>query len=352
MAEYIITREPEDDSLEHWGIKGQRWGVRRFENEDGTLTKAGKERYGKREGYRTDVTKKMKQLRKGLKRETGSDMGDFAGQSYMNDIVIKKGSIAKRLSSKANEKESGPTYVTLNDMDHMHYVANVATFGSKAGLYEVEGTNPEGYSIKMKLTQDMVMPSYQHKMESFLRTVGKIGLDEVTKSVDSTVGKAWGSRNLGKVFLKNYKDLTIPEARDNAYRLFLESTMKNPAHREAFFKDMESRGYNAVVDNFDVDARKNGRHYFTSTIVFDRNKTLKTESAQKLDSGKMKFIKELLLRDGLEAVKDQKLVDDMYKTYSKTNDWTETHRTAVKAYKKEHPNTQLTDQQIMLDLFY
>lgn len=44
MAEYIITREPEDDSLEHWGIKGQRWGVRRFENEDGTLTKAGKEK--------------------------------------------------------------------------------------------------------------------------------------------------------------------------------------------------------------------------------------------------------------------------------------------------------------------
>lgn len=31
--------------LEHYGIAGQKWGVRRFQNEDGTLTEAGKQRY-------------------------------------------------------------------------------------------------------------------------------------------------------------------------------------------------------------------------------------------------------------------------------------------------------------------
>lgn len=33
-------------SLMHFGIKGQKWGVRHFENEDGTLTEEGKRRYG------------------------------------------------------------------------------------------------------------------------------------------------------------------------------------------------------------------------------------------------------------------------------------------------------------------
>lgn len=33
------------DELYHHGIKGQKWGVRRFRNEDGTLTKEGKQRY-------------------------------------------------------------------------------------------------------------------------------------------------------------------------------------------------------------------------------------------------------------------------------------------------------------------
>ena len=30
----------------HSGIKGMKWGVRRYQNEDGTLTAEGKERYG------------------------------------------------------------------------------------------------------------------------------------------------------------------------------------------------------------------------------------------------------------------------------------------------------------------
>ena len=32
--------------LYHHGIKGQKWGVRRYQNEDGTLTAAGRDRYG------------------------------------------------------------------------------------------------------------------------------------------------------------------------------------------------------------------------------------------------------------------------------------------------------------------
>ena len=35
----------ESPFLEHHGIKGQKWGVRRFQNPDGTLTAAGKKRY-------------------------------------------------------------------------------------------------------------------------------------------------------------------------------------------------------------------------------------------------------------------------------------------------------------------
>ena len=35
-----------ENQLKHHGIKGQKWGVRRFQNKDGTLTKLGKNRLG------------------------------------------------------------------------------------------------------------------------------------------------------------------------------------------------------------------------------------------------------------------------------------------------------------------
>ena len=34
-----------NNELKHWGIKGQKWGVRRYQNKDGSLTPAGKKRY-------------------------------------------------------------------------------------------------------------------------------------------------------------------------------------------------------------------------------------------------------------------------------------------------------------------
>lgn len=47
---YIIASDGifmSDNELLHYGIKGMRWGVRRYQNPDGSLTPAGKKKYSK-----------------------------------------------------------------------------------------------------------------------------------------------------------------------------------------------------------------------------------------------------------------------------------------------------------------
>ena len=59
-----------NDELYHHGIKGQKWGIRRYQNPDGTLTEEGKKRYGTIENF--NKAQKRKKIAKGIAIGAGS----------------------------------------------------------------------------------------------------------------------------------------------------------------------------------------------------------------------------------------------------------------------------------------
>lgn len=77
--------EKNEEMLEHHGIKGQKWGVRRYQNEDGTRTAAGK----KREKSRSDEPA-HEDYNKAHSGKSVKDMSDAELRSRLNRLQMEK----------------------------------------------------------------------------------------------------------------------------------------------------------------------------------------------------------------------------------------------------------------------
>lgn len=91
--------ERNSNELYHHGIKGQKWGKRRFQNPDGTLTKEGKARY---KAYNKDYKEY-----KTLNRHVSASQRHLKEEGVMLDRVRDKYQQANKAYAKEMSKSSG-----------------------------------------------------------------------------------------------------------------------------------------------------------------------------------------------------------------------------------------------------
>lgn len=94
-----------EDTLSHHGILGMKWGVRRFQNADGTLTERGKRKAARTERSKVKSAASTFYAKSGLK----SDYKLNSTYAYTSNTRAKGlNKKSKKLATKANyEKELG-----------------------------------------------------------------------------------------------------------------------------------------------------------------------------------------------------------------------------------------------------
>lgn len=220
---YLITVY--GDELYHHGIQGQKWGLRRFQNKDGTYTKAGKNR-------RNSETKKAKLT----KRFTGKtvDKSKFKATSdptANEDYTKKKGEKVWHVTPSAtfNKLNKGQSlYISATDEDRHTYRSFLSMMLKAKGFKTIK-------EVELTLNEDLKAPSNDNQKKIFK------GVYDNNKEVFDREISDYYSRHKNKP--------------DDTYDQFIKM-LDDSKHNESktmFYDAVKNSGYNAILDQHDVD---------------------------------------------------------------------------------------------------
>lgn len=217
--------------LQHYGMKGMKWGVRR------TPAQLGHSKTKKRPYRRTP----QKLVEKGakLKAELASDV---IGRKITRSQAIPRGQSSGELFLQKGEKvqhisgipfhsiRSGQLYVTADESDNAMYEAYLGAKLKRAGF--------EPRKVVLELKTDLKAPSSKNQYKIFSNFI-----KENRGQVETDI-KKWLS-NKGK-------DPVVAKAKKDLYDQFINSLEHPSASQKRFYNVLKENGYNAVLDEHDI----------------------------------------------------------------------------------------------------
>ena len=98
---YHVIGIPFSSELYHHGIKGQKWGVRRYQNPDGSLTRLGMAMYGSKQNFEN-----KQKLKEASRERTKSGLAVVSRIGVLPNITAKGREKTKTIMSDYNKKDA------------------------------------------------------------------------------------------------------------------------------------------------------------------------------------------------------------------------------------------------------
>lgn len=284
--------------LAHHGVKGQKWGVRRYQYADGTLTHAGKKRYSTNEGSEKRVNVSIS-MNMRMSEFSNKVRTQITGKQYV-DGYIKSGTTLSRIQTAKNF-ENFAFYATYKKHDMNEYMGlfgrnlidRAASDAKRAEkLAKASGSEDDFATAKNLRDKADNIKVYQLKIDAMKKL--KIPSDENASDITAKLLKDSDFRNnleasiqdskekmrrpaqqilfnqAQKALRKDIDKLTASE-KVSIYKAFnLSLVNHNPqeiAAQDRFYGELKKKGYNALLDYNDKEF--SSYHAKRPMIVFD-----------------------------------------------------------------------------------
>lgn len=152
----------DEDSLAHHGIKGMKWGVRRYQNKDGSLTAKGKKRYSERQAtsdfYRRSAIKNREYAAASDKavedlKKPGKDRDKLVKKMFGNDVYDKNFDLDQNVSdlSRILSSDSASYKKAAAKYDRMADRLSKADLSDRTFLEKAKSSRARGKVITASL---------------------------------------------------------------------------------------------------------------------------------------------------------------------------------------------------------
>ena len=256
-----------DNTLEHHGILGQKWGVRRFENKDGTLTASGRSR------YHTDSEGNYQKL-----DYTKSNYAEESSKNIKTNTdgskTIPKGFVFNRVGKQTMDiNKSGALYVSYGKEDAARYIKNLGP----TPIAKLLGTAGEAVQ-HISAKKNLKMPSdteVAKETVNLLMSNSKL-LNELNESIYSSTVTGDFSNKISKSDLQ--KALLDPSGKPGQKLAYAVSSFLGDenyaSESKIVYEHFRNKGYDAIPD---VHDRLSGTSN-TAIIVINPDKLEVTSS--------------------------------------------------------------------------
>lgn len=156
-----------ENELTHWGVKGMRWGIRRYQNKDGSLTPAGKKRYDKE-------MSKLKAEEKVLKNKQKTQAKLDKLETKRKDVeALRKGK-----TPPSAKKADGPKKPSVREMSDQELFDTVRRLNLEKQYRDL---NPKQVSKGQKFVNDMIDKAVVPAVQEVAKGMIKNGLESAIK---------------------------------------------------------------------------------------------------------------------------------------------------------------------------